>query len=168
MRLLVGSILPGYSLDMLISEEYASPGFSMQGTTDITQGAIITFFACWVVQPWQLINKAATFITVLSSFSVFLAPIVGVMTADFFLIRKRKIQLSHLYRVTDTNYWYWRGFNWRVIVPWLAGWTPTVGGLILTVRGETGANRGLFELFYMAFFFGKLLLPLLESTTPVN
>lgn len=43
---------------------------------DIRRGALITFIAVWVVQPWQLINKAATFVSVLSSFSVFLSPIM--------------------------------------------------------------------------------------------
>ncbi|KAF8847466.1 hypothetical protein BDZ45DRAFT_665779 [Acephala macrosclerotiorum] len=101
---------------------------------DIRRGALITFIACWTVQPWQLINKAATFITVLSSFAVFLAPMVGVMCTDFLILRKQKIQLSNLYRTHDTSYWYFHEVNWRVIPAWLAGWAPTVGGLILTVR----------------------------------
>ena len=45
---------------------------------DIRRGALLTFFAAWIIQPWQLINQAATFIAVLNSFSVFLAPIMGV------------------------------------------------------------------------------------------
>ena len=43
---------------------------------DIRRGSIITFIAVWIVQPWQLINKAATFVSVLSSFAVFLSPIM--------------------------------------------------------------------------------------------
>ncbi|KAI4916415.1 hypothetical protein J4E85_010069 [Alternaria conjuncta] len=60
---------------------------------NIRRGAIITFVAAWVVQPWQLINRATTFIAVLSSFSVFLAPIIGIMACDYFLLRKRRIRL---------------------------------------------------------------------------
>lgn len=71
---------------------------------DIRRGALITFIACWVVQPWQLISKAATFITVLSSFAVFLAPMIGVICTDFFILRRQKVQLSNLYRTYDTNY----------------------------------------------------------------
>ena len=87
---------------------------------------------------------------------------IGVMCCDFFLLRRQKIQLSHLYRTKDTNYWYWHGVNWRVLPAWFCGWAPTVGGLIVTVRGSTTAPKALYELYYMAFFFGKSpLLPFL-------
>lgn len=132
---------------------------------DIRRGAVITFIACWVVQPWQLINRAATFITVLSSFSVFLAPLIGAMCCDFFILPRRKIQLSNLYRTHDTSYWYWHGFNPRVLPAWLAGWVPTVGGLIVTVRGTTDAPRPLYQLYYMAFFFGFFTSALLFYIT---
>ena len=77
------------------------------------------------------------------------------MCCDFFILRWRKIQLSNLYRTHDTSYWYWHGFNPRVLPAWLAGWVPTVGGLIVTVRGTADAPRPLYQLYYMAFFFGK-------------
>ena len=48
---------------------------------DIRRGALITFFAAWIIQPWQLINQAATFVAVLNSFAVFLAERYG--TGDF-------------------------------------------------------------------------------------
>jgi NCS1 family nucleobase:cation symporter-1 len=35
----------------------------------------------------------------------------------------------------------------------LAGWIPTVGGLIVTVRGTVDTARALHQLYYMAFFF---------------
>lgn len=130
---------------------------------NIRRGAIITFAAAWVVQPWQLVNRATTFVQVLSSFSVFLAPIIGMMTADYYLLRRRRVQLSHLYRTHDTSYWYWRGVNWRAIPAWLCGWAPTVGGLVVTVRGDADASRALKELYYMAFFLGlfpRSLVPL--------
>jgi NCS1 family nucleobase:cation symporter-1 len=53
-----------------------------------------------------------------------MAPIIGVMCCDFLVLRRRRIQLSNLYRNHDTNYWYWHGLNWRVIPAWLAGWAP--------------------------------------------
>lgn len=122
---------------------------------NIRRGAIITFVAAWIVQPWQLINRAATFITVLSSFAVFLSPIMGIMATDYYLLRRRKIRLSHLYRTHDTQYWYWHGINWRALPAWLCGWAPTVGGLIVTTNGSTNAPKALYQLYYMAFLIGK-------------
>ncbi|KAI8958488.1 uracil permease [Daldinia sp. FL1419] len=124
---------------------------------DIRRGAIITFVAAWVVQPWQLVNKATTFIQVLSSFSVFLSPMIGLMAADFFLLRGCKVRLSHLYSGINSSYWYWNGINWRAIVAWICGWAPTVGGLIVTVRQDVDAPSALYELYFMAFFIGFFL-----------
>lgn len=121
---------------------------------DIRRGAIITFMATWVIQPWQLINRAATFVTVLSSFSVFLAPLMGVMIADYFFVRRQKIRLNHLYRPEGSDYWFYHGFNWRVIPCWVAGWAPTIGGLIVSAGEMDSAPDALFQLYYTAFFTG--------------
>lgn len=121
---------------------------------DIRRGAIITFMATWIIQPWQLINRAATFVAVLSSFSVFLAPLMGVMICDYFFIRRRKIRLNHLYRPENSDYWFSHGVNWRVVPCWIAGWAPTIGGLIVSVGGMADAPDSLFQLYYTAFFIG--------------
>ena len=124
---------------------------------DIRRGALITFFAAWIIQPWQLINRAATFVTVLSSFSVFLAPLLGVMICDYFFIRDQKIKLSHLYRSEDCDYWFSHGINWRVVPCWIAGWAPTIGGLIVSAGGMMDAPKALFQLYYTAFFTGMAI-----------
>ncbi|KAF2187673.1 hypothetical protein K469DRAFT_737833 [Zopfia rhizophila CBS 207.26] len=121
---------------------------------NIRRGAIITFIAAWIVQPWQLINRATTFIQVLSSFSVFLAPIMGIMACDYYILRKRKVRLSHLYRTNDSIYYFWHGVNWRVIPAWLCGVAPTIGGMVLTVRQEPNPPRALIQIYYMAFLVG--------------
>lgn len=129
---------------------------------DIRRGAIITFLAAWIVQPWQLINRATTFIAVLSSFSVFLAPMIGIMACDYYLLRKRKVRLSHLYRTVDSSYYFWKGINWRAIPAWICGWAPTIGGLVVTVRMDPSPPRPLVHLYYMAFLIGENLCLLVE------
>ncbi|KAK7431625.1 hypothetical protein QQZ08_001843 [Neonectria magnoliae] len=121
---------------------------------DIRRGAIITFLGTWIIQPWQLINRASTFVAVLSSFSVFLAPLLGVMICDYFFIRHQKIKLSHLYHPEGSDYWFTHGFNWRVVPCWVAGWAPTIGGLIVSVGKQEDAPAALFKLYYAAFFIG--------------
>lgn len=121
---------------------------------DIRRGALITFIAAWIIQPWQLINRAATFVAVLSSFSVFLAPLMGVMVCDYFFIRHQKVKLNHLYRPEGSDYWFTHGVNYRVIPCWIAGWAPTIGGLIVSVGKYAGAPDALFQLYYTAFFTG--------------
>lgn len=134
---------------------------------DIRRGAMITFIAVWIVQPWQLINKAATFVSVLSSFSVFLSPIMGVMVCDFYILRRGRIRLSHLYRTHNTDYWFWKGVNWRVVPCWLGGWAPTIGGLVVTVQEKENAPRVLYELYFMAFLIGEHSMNYVTSGGPL-
>ncbi|KAH7087160.1 NCS1 nucleoside transporter family protein-like protein [Paraphoma chrysanthemicola] len=124
---------------------------------NIRRGAIITFVAAWIVQPWQLINRATTFIAVLSSFSVFLAPIIGIMTCDYYLLRRRRIRLSHLYKTHNSIYYFSKGVNWRAIPAWICGFAPTIGGLVVTVRQDVNPPRALVQLYYIAFLIGFVI-----------
>ncbi|KAL8406318.1 hypothetical protein RB596_004967 [Gaeumannomyces avenae] len=96
---------------------------------DIRRGAIITFVAAWVLQPC-------------------------VMICDYFFVRRQRVKLSHLYRPRGSDYWFTHGFNPRVIPCWVAGWIPTIGGLVATVGGYPNAPDALFQLYYAAFFIG--------------
>ncbi|KAF9022741.1 hypothetical protein BDZ89DRAFT_196076 [Hymenopellis radicata] len=120
---------------------------------NIRRGAMITFFAAWICMPWQLINRAATFVTVLSSFCVFLCPLMGIMCADYFVVRRQRIKLTELYELHGSFY-YTAGFNLRVFLPWIAGWAPTVGGLALVASNVTDGPRALYKLYYMTPFLG--------------
>ena len=121
---------------------------------DIRRGALLTFFAAWIIQPWQLINQAATFIAVLNSFSVFLAPIMGVMVCDYYFLRHQRVKLSHLFTPAASDFWFWHGVNLRVMPCWVAGWAPTIGGLIVSAQGKKDAPKAIYELYYIAFFIG--------------
>lgn len=108
----IGINVPGNAL---------SGGFDLAATfprfIDIRRGAYITMLLSVVVNPWQLANTSTTFLTVLSSYSVFLAPMVGMMVFSYLVVNKRKIKVDDLY--TDGSggiYWYTAGINWRSIV----------------------------------------------------
>jgi len=115
---------------------------------------MITVTFVWVCQPWQLVNRASTFLSVISSFSIFLAPIMGVMVADFYFVRKMRLKLSELYK-PHGDFWYSGGVNWRAFPAWIVGWSPTIGGLVLESTPELPGPRVLSELYFVAFFYGE-------------
>ncbi|KAJ6610424.1 hypothetical protein B0H10DRAFT_2060694, partial [Mycena sp. CBHHK59/15] len=59
----------------------------------------------------------------ISSFSVFLAPITGIMACDFFVLRRQRMKLTDLYELRGSFY-FWHGFNWRADPAWVAGGRP--------------------------------------------
>lgn len=80
-----------------------------------------------IVNPWRLVNTATTFLTVLSSYSVFLGPMTGIMVASYLVVNCKKINVDDLYNGSSGSiYWYTAGINWRAPV--------AVSSSILSVR----------------------------------
>jgi nucleobase:cation symporter-1, NCS1 family len=106
-----------------------SGGFDLAATfpqyINIRRGAYITALLSMVVNPWQLLATASTFLAVLSSYGVFLGPMIGMMISSYYIIHRQKINVDALYHGDKTSiYWYTVGINWRAPVavsclPWL-------------------------------------------------
>ena len=47
-------------------------------------------------------------------------PLFGVVLTDYFIIRKRKLEIEEIYKV-DGEYWYFRGFNITALMSWALG-----------------------------------------------
>nr|CAI6461880.1 ASB_HP1_G0027130.mRNA.1.CDS.1 [Saccharomyces cerevisiae] len=116
---------------------------------NITRGSVFTALLSWVVQPWDFYNTSSTFVTVMSSFSVFMSPIVGIIIADFWVVRKKHLKLTHLY-TDDKNgkYWYWKGINYRNLIIWVIAFTPGLPGLIHSVTPTIKVNKGIQNFYY--------------------
>lgn len=45
--------------------------------------------------------------------AIFIAPICAVQAVDYYLLRKQRLDLEHLFEPTSQGkYWFWGGFNW--------------------------------------------------------
>lgn len=121
---------------------------------DVKRGAVITAVLLWVAQPWTYYNGASTFMTVISSFSIFMTPIIAIATSDFWVIRRRKLKLSDMY--TDNprgNYWYKYGVNWQSIVVLLVACVPGIPGLCSLANPNIKVNTGITNFYSGAALF---------------
>lgn len=83
-------------------------------------GGIITAFLGIAMMPWKLLSDYGTYIFGwLIGYSSFLGPIAGVLIADYFVTRKRSLDVRDLY-VRGGVYEYSRGVNYTAVVS-LAG-----------------------------------------------
>ncbi|KAK0662846.1 Allantoin permease [Lasiodiplodia hormozganensis] len=138
-----------------------SGGFDLAATfpryLNIRRGAYITAICSVVVNPWRLVNTATTFLTVLSSYSVFLGPMTGLMVSNYLIVNRQKINVDHLYIGDSTSiYWYKYGVEWRAPVAWLLGVAPCMPGFIAAVNPSTSVSDGATELYYLCYIFGFL------------
>jgi NCS1 family nucleobase:cation symporter-1 len=79
-------------------------------------GGVITCFMGLAMMPWKLLANYRTFILGwLGGYAAFLGPVAGIMICDYFVIRRRMLQVNDLY-LRDGVYEYSRGFNWRAVV----------------------------------------------------
>lgn len=96
-------------------------GFDLAATfpryVNIRRGTYITAVVSIAVNPWRLVNTATNFLTVLSGYSAFLAPMTGITVSSYLVVNKRKINVDDLYRGgANSVYWYSYGCNWRAPV----------------------------------------------------
>lgn len=124
----------------------------------IRRGGYFTVILSLVMQPWQLLNSASNFLTVVGGYSVFLGPFMGVMFADYYLIRQQNLKLTALYEISDKSiYWFWKGVNWRCVIAWVIGTWPLLPGFVEHVRHSDRIWAGWTHLYWMAWFVGCLI-----------
>ena len=94
-------------------------------------GGLITGVIGILMQPWRLLADPSGYIFAwLVGYSGGLGSIAGVLIADYWLVRKKRLQLGDLYR-QEGAYTYNGGWNWRAIVATLIGCGLAWIGLIV-------------------------------------
>ena len=97
-------------------------------------GALITAAIGVLMMPWRLYNDASTYIfSWLIGYGALLGPIAGVMIADYFLVRKRELDVHDLYR-RGGSYEYRGGVNWVAMIALVLGILPNLPGFLASVK----------------------------------
>lgn len=96
-------------------------------------GGLITGIIGVVILPWKLVANASVYIDKwLIGYSLLLGAVGGVLIADYFLVRRTRLDLPGLYD-RKGPYWYSGGFNPLALVALAAGIVPCVPGFLMTV-----------------------------------
>jgi len=126
-------------------------------------GGIITAVLGVISFPWVLFENVGAYIfTWLVGYGSLLGAIAAVMIADYWILRRRRLELADLYKM-DGRYAYSGGWNWRAIVAVFIGVVPVLPGFFkaATTPGFEGVfqnpifveglyNYGLFFTFFVA------------------
>jgi NCS1 family nucleobase:cation symporter-1 len=94
-------------------------------------GGLITGILGIVVMPWRLLADPSGYIFAwLLGYSGGLGSIAGVLIADYWLVRDKRLALADLY-LEHGEYRYAGGWNWRAVVATLAGCFFAWGGFVI-------------------------------------
>ncbi|MDQ2926437.1 MAG: NCS1 family nucleobase:cation symporter-1 [Acidobacteriota bacterium] len=110
-------------------------------------GGLITGVLGLCIMPWKLMASSHNYLGWLVDYSGLLGPVAGIMVADYFLIRRTKLDVEALYR-RGGIYEFRNGFNGVAIVALAAGIVAALIGRFVPA---------LQPLFTMAWFVGFFL-----------
>jgi NCS1 family nucleobase:cation symporter-1 len=118
---------------------------------NIRRAAIITtVIGGWVMVPWKIISSASSLLTFMAALAIFLAPIAAIMGADYWVVKKRHIDIPSLYRPHGI-YRYKGGVNWRAAVAFLISVGPNLPGMVHAVNPSisVGASEHFYDISFM-------------------
>ncbi|MBW8885646.1 MAG: cytosine permease, partial [Planctomycetia bacterium] len=96
-------------------------------------GGFITGLIGIVMEPWKLVADPSGYIfRWLVAYSALLGAVGGVLIADYFVIRRTRLDLAGLYK-KDGPYWYSGGFNLIALTALVLGIAPCVPGFLANV-----------------------------------
>jgi NCS1 family nucleobase:cation symporter-1 len=96
-------------------------------------GGLITGVLGILMQPWKLIKDPSGYIFKwLVAYSSLLGAVGGVLIADYFIVRRARLDLDGLYRSAGP-YWYAGGFNPAAMIALVIGIAPCVPGFLGTI-----------------------------------
>ena len=96
-------------------------------------GGLITGILGILIQPWKLVKDPTGYIfRWLIAYSALLGAVGGILVADYFVIRRTRLDLPGMYK-KDGPYWYTGGFNFNAIIALVLGVAPCVPGFLAAV-----------------------------------
>lgn len=123
-------------------------------------GGLITAVIGILMMPWKLYADAAAYIfTWLLGYSSLMGALGGILIADYWIVRRRRLSLGDLFRL-DGRYTYANGVNWRAIAALIIAVAPVVPGFIRAVSTPGGqvASPALVDQLYSYAWFVTFVL----------
>ncbi len=85
-------------------------------TLNFKRAGLVSAILGLVILPWNVYNNPTVIVYFLGGLGAILGPLFGVIMADYWLIRKSKVNVPDLYTEAATgDYHYRRGFNLRAV-----------------------------------------------------
>lgn len=122
-------------------------------------GGLITGIIGILMMPWKLVADPSGYIfTWLIGYSALLGPIGGIMIADYFVYRRRELNLAALYD-PEGPHRYTHGFSIVALIALIVAVLPSLPGFFATIKviDATHVAPFLLSLYNYAWFVGFAL-----------
>jgi NCS1 family nucleobase:cation symporter-1 len=114
-------------------------------------GGLIAGLVGIAMQPWKLVADPSGYIFKwLIAYSALLGAVGGVLIADYYVVRKMRLDVPGLYE-KGGQYWYHGGFHIPALVALAAGIAPCLPGFLATVADVKVPDMWI-EIYHYAWF----------------
>ncbi|KAI1461023.1 uracil permease [Annulohypoxylon moriforme] len=122
---------------------------------NIRRGVVLVqLLGGWALCPWIIVSSAAAFLNFMSVYAIFMAPIAGVLVADYWVVKRRRYDVPALYD-PEGIYRYRYGVNWRALVTTAVVIVPLLPALAKKVTpANVHISQGLINLFTFNWLYG--------------
>ncbi|GAK65970.1 uridine permease Fui1 [Moesziomyces antarcticus] len=143
---------------------------------NIRRGSLVAAAVGFAMCPWNLLKDSNNFATYLSAYSLFLSSISGTMMADYYVVRRGKLDVPSLFSASSGKtdgqphaYHYWHGINLRAFAAYVAGIAMTVAGFAGVLGAEVSvvAHRMYILAYPIGFLVSALVYIGLCEVFPV-
>ncbi len=143
-------ILALATISVNIPANIVSPSYDLNNVAPrlftFKRAAVVSIVVAFIYGPWEIMKDPTTLYSVLDNIGAVLGPILGIVMADFFVVRRRRLSVADLYR-REGIYRAFHGFNLVAIGVFLV-----VSGVLLV--GEYVPSVGW--LYTSAWFVGVI------------
>jgi NCS1 family nucleobase:cation symporter-1 len=115
---------------------------------------ICCILGTWAVAPWKILASFESLLDFLDAYTIWLAPISGILIADYWVVHKQRVSIVDLYNLNGAYAYERWGTNWRAVVAFTIGWVPLVPGLAHAVAPGTIVSEGANNLYSLGYFYG--------------
>ncbi|MFB7717113.1 NCS1 family nucleobase:cation symporter-1 [Nocardia sp. NPDC056100] len=137
-----------------IVANFISPAFDFSNVNpqriSWRMGGMIAAVGSVLITPWNLYNNPDVIHYTLETLGAFIGPLFGVLIADYYLVRKQRVNVDELFTMSEHgSYWYRRGYNPAAIL-------ATVVGAVFAVIPVLASGRmtGMYTAAQYSWFIG--------------
>lgn len=138
------------SVSVNVAANIVSPAYDLANLfpkwITFKRGGYIAAFLSLLTVPWKMMEQSTSIFTFLGTIGGALGPVAGVMFADYFIIRKRTLEVDDLYKLNG-KYTYYKGYNYRAFA------ATAVGALVSLIGQFVPSLKFLYDI---SWFVGVL------------
>ncbi|THX54945.1 hypothetical protein D6D02_08176 [Aureobasidium pullulans] len=122
---------------------------------NVRRGAYLCCILSIATTPWNIQYSAKSFSSFLGGYALFLGALVGIIITDFWICRRRSLDVRALYKKHDVHH-FTAGFNIRAFIAFFCGIAPNMPGLAAAC-GASGVPNGARYLYSLSWLVSTLV-----------